>query len=75
MRIGCRWVIRLLYDRILNCKIRKNKMMEYLNLATALVAFCSAICALTPTPKDDAIIAKVYKLLELFAFNIGKAKE
>ena len=50
-------------------------MMEYLNLATALVAFCSAICALTPTPKDDAIIAKVYKLLELFALNIGKAKE
>jgi hypothetical protein len=50
-------------------------MMEYLNLATALVAFCSAICALTPTPKDDAIIAKVYKILEMFAFNIGKAKE
>ena len=38
-------------------------MMEYLNLATTLVAFCSAICALTPTPKDDAIIAKVYKVL------------
>ena len=50
-------------------------MMEYLNLATTLVAFCSAICALTPTPKDDAINAKVYKVLEMFALNIGKAKE
>ena len=49
-------------------------MMEYLNLATALVAFCSAICALTPTPKDDAIIAKVYKVLEMFALTLAKAK-
>jgi hypothetical protein len=50
-------------------------MMEYLNLATTLVAFCSAICAVTPTPKDDAIIGKIYKVLEMFALNVGKAKQ
>jgi len=49
--------------------------MEYLNLLTTLVAFCSAICALTPTPKDDAIIGKIYKVLEMFALNVGKAKQ
>ncbi len=51
------------------------EILEYLNLATTLIAFCSAICALTPTPKDDAFVAKVYKVLEMFALNIGKAKE
>ncbi len=49
--------------------------MEYLNLLTTLVAFCSAICAVTPTPKDDAIIGKIYKVLEMFALNVGKAKQ
>ena len=49
--------------------------MEYLNLLTTLVAFCSAICAVTPTPKDDAIIGKIYKMLEMFALNVGKAKQ
>ena len=33
-------------------------MLEYLEIATTLVALCSAICAVTPTPKDDAIIGK-----------------
>jgi hypothetical protein len=39
------------------------------------VALASAICAVTPTPKDDAVIGKIYKVLEMFALNVGKAKE
>ena len=31
--------------------------------------------ALTPTPKDDEKIAKVYKLVEMLALNVGRAKE
>ena len=50
-------------------------MLEYQEIATTLVALCSAICAITPTVKDDTIIAKVYKVLEIFALNIGKAKQ
>jgi hypothetical protein len=50
-------------------------MLEYIEIATTLVALCSAICAVTPTVKDDTIIAKVYKVLEIFALNIGKAKQ
>jgi hypothetical protein len=50
-------------------------MLEYLEIATMLVALASAICAVTPTPKDDAVIGKIYKVLEMFALNVGKAKE
>ena len=50
-------------------------MLEYIEIATTLVALCSAICAVTPTPKDDAIIGRIYKVLEMFALNVGKAKQ
>lgn len=43
--------------------------------ATAVVAAASAVCALTPTPKDDSIVAKVYKVIEWLALNVGKAKK
>jgi len=40
------------------------------------VTISSAICAVTPTPKDDAFLGKyVYPVIELVALNIGKAKE
>ena len=42
---------------------------------TAVVTAASAVAALTPTPKDDAILGKVYKIVDWFALNIGKAKE
>ncbi len=40
-----------------------------------IITAASAICAATPTPKDDAILAKVYKVHELLAINVGKAKQ
>jgi hypothetical protein len=49
--------------------------MEYLTLALAVHALASAITALTPTPKDDAIVAKIYKVLEKIALVTGHAKE
>ena len=52
--------------------------MEYLLdlyvLATSLVTIASIICNYTDTPKDDAFVAKAYKLLEQFAFLNYKAK-
>jgi hypothetical protein len=50
-------------------------LLDYINAITALVAACSAITALTPTPKDDKIIGKLYKLLEIGALVIGNAKK
>ena len=39
-----------------------------------VISICSVIVALTPTPADDKIWAKVYKYLEVLAQVIGKAK-
>ena len=44
-------------------------------VVTGIVAVASAICAITDTPDDDAFLGKLYKILELFAINIGKAKQ
>ena len=43
-----------------------------ISVATAVVAAASAICALTPTPKDDGIVRKLYLVLEWAALNVGK---
>jgi len=40
-----------------------------------LVMAASIIAALTPTPADDKLVGKLYKILDWFAFNVGKAKE
>jgi|TARA_Y100000356_G_scaffold95061_1_gene80451 hypothetical protein len=40
----------------------------------AIVTGASIIAAITPTPKDDVWIGKIYKLIDVMALNIGKAK-
>jgi hypothetical protein len=42
---------------------------------STVVAAASAVAALTPTPKDDSIVAKAYKVLDWVALNVGKAKD
>ena len=51
------------------------ELIDLFNIATAVVALASAITAVTPTPKDDAIVAKCYKVLEYCALVIFKAKQ
>lgn len=48
---------------------------EYLEVALAIHAACSAICALTPTPKDDKLVRKLYKLIEIGGLVVGRAKQ
>ena len=44
--------------------------------ASLFVTVSSAICAATPTPKDNEFMGKyIYPVLETIALNIGKAKE
>ena len=50
-------------------------VIDAFNIITALVALASAIAAATDTPKDDALVAKAYKLLDMIALNVGKGKD
>ena len=43
-------------------------------IISVIVFIASAIAAVTPTPKDDKWIGKLYKIIDVFALNIGKAK-
>lgn len=48
---------------------------QYLEIALLIHAAASAIVALTPTPHDNKIVEKAYKIIEIFAFVIGRAKQ
>jgi hypothetical protein len=49
--------------------------IDILNIVTSIVATCSAIAALTPTPKDDGFLKKAYMVIDWLAINVGKAKD
>ena len=46
-----------------------------IGILTGVVAVASAIAALTKTPKDDTLVGKIYKVVDLLALNVGKAKD
>jgi hypothetical protein len=48
---------------------------KYIEVALAVHAAASAIVALTPTPKDDRIVGRLYKVIETLALVIGRAKQ
>jgi hypothetical protein len=41
---------------------------------TGTISLAATITALTPTPKDDAVVAKLRKLLNALALNVGNSK-
>jgi hypothetical protein len=47
---------------------------QYFEVALAIHAACSAVCALTKTPRDDQFLRKAYRLIEIGALVIGRAK-
>mgnify|MGYP003151242437 FL=1 len=50
-------------------------IMEIIGYVTMIVTVASLVAASTPTPKDDVWIGKLYKMIDLLAINVGKAKE
>jgi len=46
----------------------------WISAISLLVAGAAAIAALTPTPKDDAILARIRKIVDMLALNVGNAK-
>ena len=52
-----------------------DTILTIIQLAPWVISGASLICALTPTPRDDQIIGKIYKLIDWCAINVGRAKE
>ena len=50
-------------------------VLNIISVVTGIVCAASIICSLAPTPKDDSLIGRLYKIVEIAALNIGKAKE
>lgn len=51
-----------------------NFWNDILIAVSSIVAGASALSALTPTVKDDAVLNTVKKGLDLLALNVGNAK-
>lgn len=57
-------------------------IFEYMEMVPIVIAAASSLAALTPTPKDDEMVskvgkawAKVYKVIDILALNIFRAKD
>ena len=52
-----------------------DTILKIVGVVPWIVSICSMLAALTPTPVDDNLIGKAYKIIDWFALNIGKAKD
>ena len=50
-------------------------LSDIASVAPMVISVCSIIAAITPTPKDDAWMAKLYRFIDIMAVNIGHAKK
>lgn len=49
--------------------------MDLINIVTTIVTVASIIAALKPIPNNNKWVEKFYKLTDLLAINVGKAKQ
>lgn len=52
-----------------------NHLSELWIVISSIISGASAVTALTPTQKDDNILAQFKKLVNVLALNIGNAKQ
>jgi hypothetical protein len=50
-------------------------LTDLVTIVPIISMLCSVVASLTPTPKDDEWVAKWYKIIDVLAVNIGKAKK
>lgn len=51
-----------------------DMILQIVSVITTIVCVASFIASVTDTPKDDELLGKLYKGIEILALNIGKAK-
>ncbi|MEX2249822.1 MAG: hypothetical protein WD671_09305 [Parvibaculum sp.] len=49
--------------------------LVWVEAGLAVVGAASAVAAATPTPKDDTLVGKHYRVIDVLALNVGHAKE
>lgn len=47
---------------------------DWLEILSTVIALASVVTAATPTPKDNVVLGVVRKVLDIFALNVGRAK-
>lgn len=47
---------------------------EYWVVITQVVTLAAAVAAVTPSPKDDGVVAAIRRIIDLLALNFGFAK-
>ena len=50
----------------------KDNWVDIFAATGVFLTFATAVAKLTPTPKDDAVLAKIRKVFEFFAVNLKK---
>ena len=50
-------------------------MSDILDTIVYVIAAASVISSITPTKKDDAIVAKIMKYVDMLSLNIGQVKK
>ncbi len=50
-------------------------MEQYIDILTYIVTIASLITGFTNTPKDDNVLSKAYKIIEVLAIVTNKAKQ
>ena len=51
------------------------RQYPWFGVVVSVVSTASAIAAITPTPKAGSFLAKAYKIIDILALNVGKAKD
>lgn len=51
-----------------------DKVPDWMVILTSLITLAGVITAATPTPKDNVVLGVVRKVLDIFALNVGGAK-
>ena len=52
-----------------------DTILKIVGVVPWIISICSMVAALTPTPVDDNLVGKAYKIIDWFAINVGKAKD
>lgn len=50
-------------------------VLKLIDIAPVFISICSVVCFATPTPSPDTWLGKSYKVIEIIAFNFGRAKD